>query len=139
MKTKSMETEIMNKRLELDHSIGWMGRACPASIFIVLAILLMIATRTPGAYAASPAKSTSAVVRATLPNGLQVAVIRNPIAPVVATVVNYRVGFNETPAGFPGMAHAQEHTRNRKIHPAPNPQSGTAPLGRGCPKPPDHL
>src|SRR4030095_1179244 len=30
-------------------------------------------------------------------------------APVVTTAVNYLVGSNEAPAGFPGMAHAQEH------------------------------
>jgi len=35
--------------------------------------------------------------------------VRNPIAPVVTTVVNYLVGSNEAPQGFPGTAHAQEH------------------------------
>ncbi len=49
------------------------------------------------------------VMRQTLTNGLQVIIVRNPLAPVVTTVVNYRVGSDETPAGFPGTAHAQEH------------------------------
>ena len=49
------------------------------------------------------------VLRETLANGLQVVIVRNPLAPVVSTVVNYRAGSNEAPEGFPGMAHAQEH------------------------------
>ena len=49
------------------------------------------------------------VLRATLANGLRVIVVRNALAPVVATSVNYLVGSDEAPAGFPGMAHAQEH------------------------------
>jgi zinc protease len=49
------------------------------------------------------------VVRSTLPNGLQVAIIQDPFAPVVTVQENYLVGANETPPGFPGMAHAQEH------------------------------
>lgn len=49
------------------------------------------------------------VVRATLPNGLRVVLVRNALAPVVATSVNYLVGSNDAPAGFPGTAHAQEH------------------------------
>src|SRR5882672_2590187 len=48
-------------------------------------------------------------LRDTLPNGLQVIIVRNTIAPVVTTMVNYRVGSDETPAGFPGTAHATEH------------------------------
>src|SRR5580700_3250724 len=49
------------------------------------------------------------VQRATLPNGLRVILVRNTLAPVVATSINYLVGSDEAPAGFPGMAHAQEH------------------------------
>ena len=49
------------------------------------------------------------VARDTLTNGLRVIIVRNPLAPVVTTVINYRVGSDETPPGFPGTAHAQEH------------------------------
>ncbi|MEJ2726236.1 MAG: pitrilysin family protein, partial [Deltaproteobacteria bacterium] len=49
------------------------------------------------------------VVRETLANGLRVVVVRNTLAPVVTTMVNYLVGSDEAPPGFPGTAHAQEH------------------------------
>jgi zinc protease len=50
-----------------------------------------------------------AVTRFTLTNGMRVVLIRNLLAPVVTVQMNVLVGGDETPAGFPGMAHAQEH------------------------------
>ncbi len=54
-------------------------------------------------------ESRESAVRATLDNGLRVVIVRDPLAPVVTVEENYLAGGNETPAGFPGMAHAQEH------------------------------
>ena len=48
-------------------------------------------------------------LRATLPNGMRVVIIRNSLAPVVTVETNFIVGGDETPEGFPGMAHAEEH------------------------------
>jgi zinc protease len=64
-------------------------------------------TQPPSAIA--PIPSSGAVERATLDNGLRVVIVRNTLAPAATIVMNYLVGSDEAPPGFPGTAHAQEH------------------------------
>ena len=79
-------------------------------VISVFALAICIAGMTaPQTYAAASSPLGTQVARETLANGLRVVVVRDPLAPVVATSVNYLVGGDETPKGFPGTAHAQEH------------------------------
>ncbi len=60
--------------------------------------------------AAAPAFADApSVARATLANGLRVIAVRDTLAPVVTTEMNYLVGSEDDPPDVPGMAHAQEH------------------------------
>jgi zinc protease len=75
---------------------------------LVLVLVLALAGLGSRSYA-DAAQAPAAVLRATLQNGMRVVIIRNTLAPVVTVEMNILVGGNETPPGFPGMAHAQEH------------------------------
>ena len=76
----------------------------PRTMWMSAAALLLCAQFALPAHAGE-----ETVARATLGNGLRVIIVRNSLAPVVATSVNYLVGSDESPPGFPGTAHAQEH------------------------------
>ena len=51
----------------------------------------------------------SNVLRATLDNGMRVVIVRETLSPMVTTQITYLAGGYQTPAGFPGTAHALEH------------------------------
>ncbi|HTD32198.1 MAG TPA: pitrilysin family protein [Candidatus Elarobacter sp.] len=73
-----------------------------------LAAAFLAVPLAPGrAQSPAPAAHTVDVTRATLPNGLQVVVLRDTLAPVVSTWMNYLTGSDEEP--ITGVAHAQEH------------------------------
>lgn len=75
-----------------------------------LVVSLLLASVIAAAQSISlPKPSPSEATRYTLQNGLRVVIVPNNLAPVVTVEENYLVGGDETPPGFPGMAHAQEH------------------------------
>jgi zinc protease len=74
-----------------------------------LAAAFLAAPLAPSRAQAPPAPAAHAVdvTRVTLPNGLQVVVLRDTLAPVVSTWMNYLTGSDEE--AITGIAHAQEH------------------------------
>ncbi|HEY5340605.1 MAG TPA: insulinase family protein, partial [Candidatus Aquilonibacter sp.] len=60
-----------------------------------------------GLLSAQSVSAATEVTRATLPNGLRVVVVHDPLAPVVTTILNYEAGSNEQT--IDGEAHALEH------------------------------
>jgi zinc protease len=71
----------------------------------LLSLLFLLIACASRLNAADP----DSVTRATLSNGLKVVIVRNTLAPVVTVELNFKVGGDETPPGFPGSAHAEEH------------------------------
>lgn len=74
-------------------------------LFRVIAVAaIVLASFCPPSQANAAALT---VTRATLPNGMRVVVVHNPLAPVVTTVLNYEAGSDEQT--IDGEAHALEH------------------------------
>jgi zinc protease len=94
----------MHKLSLVDSHAGRNPRASRAFWWTISLLFLL-----PALLACSGESHQPEVLRATLDNGLRVVIVPNAIAPVATTMVNYLVGSNEAPPGFPGTAHAQEH------------------------------
>src|SRR5258707_5766156 len=73
-------------------------RRAPLAALIPLFCSCAAAALTPARAAESAARDTGGL-RATLTNGLRVVIVRNALAPVVATSVNYLVRSDATPLG----------------------------------------
>jgi zinc protease len=84
------------------------NQTSPSTLFAFV-FCLALAGSFAGQAATNNLAAEPDVLRATLTNGLQVIIVRNTLAPVVTTMINYRVGADECSGEFPGTAHAMEH------------------------------
>jgi zinc protease len=87
------------------------SRCRPAACGWLTVIAALLLPWPSGAQAEGPAAIAPRrpVVRAVLDNGLRVVIVHNALAPLATVQINYLAGSDVAPAGFPGMAHAQEH------------------------------
>ncbi len=99
---------MMNGRRRWRHGGFWKWLA-PAAAATILGCARTPAPTPAPALAPTGGEPEQNVLRAKLSNGLRVVIVRNLLAPVVTTVINYQAGSDESPRGFPGMAHASEH------------------------------
>ena len=94
-------------------SLGGLTRRVENSVAMRKAgvLVAVVAATAVSFWCAPPARASgdvpAGVTQATLSNGLQVIVVRNPLAPVVTAMMNYRVGSDEQ--WIDGLAHATEH------------------------------
>lgn len=105
MRGHGMEVLITGLKKDVSLKASWGAKG-----LALLLAFLAAATPLPRAAAsdAGPGREPG-VHRATLENDLRVVIVQNELAPVATIVVNYLVGSNEEPEGFPGMSHALEH------------------------------
>lgn len=104
---------------------------------LALGVLLGLGLAAGGSASAAAAPAGAAhaqennVLRATLDNGLRVVIVRNTLAPMVTTQITYMAGGYQTPAGYPGTAHALEHMmfRNSKGMSGPQLNEMTGKMG----------
>src|SRR5678816_481664 len=92
-------------RIRLTAILFWQERDRVMRRALTLLVVLLLTTQS--SFSQTPASGD--ITRATLDNGLRVVIVRDVLAPVVTVEQIYLVGASETPPGFPGMAHAQEH------------------------------
>ena len=79
----------------------FLERAAAGLVVAAMAAALLAPT------GAASAADGNQVLRARLDNGMRVVIVRDPLAPVVTTVMNYEVGSDDQ--SIAGQAHAQEH------------------------------